>query len=280
MNVLIVAQYSPELTDLLDEVGEVVSMLGATLIQGEVTEQALIARTRGKQFDLAIFTGHGTEQGYLLSNGYILKPETMGVYLKRWGATSAIINTCYSWRWVAGIQRNQPVEVVTAILDQLDDRDAWRCVVLMVERLQAGENLQIAASESGSLSHIYWPAPLVISRKAGEGVDNGNYQYLRVLENSLNELKLQVVKDAALMAGRLALVEDELNRLRTQSQSNGQEIRVLGDKVDATNEKIDATIEQAHLDHAPAWKINVILVAVLVMGVLLTYGLYYAGNVR
>lgn len=248
METLIVAQYSADLTDLLDEVSMSASALGATLLVGEVTERTIADRTRGKSFDLVIFTGHGTESGYVLSDGE-LSPDGLGTYLRRWKTGGVILNCCCSWRWVPAIQRNEQIEVVAANTDDLDDRIAWRAMEDILHGLRDGLSLQ--ASADSSASHSFWGVRGV--KMEGRAAVTEYNQYIHTLEQSMGDLKLELAKKDAADTARFERIEAELKDIK-------------------------AKIDYQRGKSIPDWKINLLIITMIIGFALIAFVIYGMGN--
>lgn len=251
METLIVAQYSADLTDLLDEVSMSASALGATLLVGEVTERTIADRTRGKSFDLVIFTGHGTESGYVLSDGE-LSPTAMSAYLRRWKAGMAILNCCYSWRWVGIIQRSLQIEVVAANTDALDDRDAWRAMEDILHGLRDGLSLQ--ASADSSASHSFWGAKG--EKREGNAAMTEYNSYIRDLEKTLAQLQLKMAEKDARNEARLIELEKLVEKIQTELSALKRAI----ESVEAALIKIAEKRDYEKGKPSPEWKINILMI--------------------
>ena len=255
MNTLIVAHYSADLTDLLDEVAVAASEMGATLVLGAVTERMIADKTRGQKFELVIITGHGAESGYVISDGE-LSPTALAAYVRRWKASKVILNCCCSWRWVPVIQRLGNIEVVAANTDDLDDRDAWRAMEDILHGLRDGLSLQ--ASADPSTSHSFWG---VRGEKLEGGVAVTEYnQYIRTLEQSMSDLKLELAKKDAANAARFERIENALKKIEVDVASIKQE----------TDFQSGRSVSD--------WKINLLIASVLLGFVALFVLIYGLAN--
>ena len=246
MNILIVAHYSADLVDLLDEVAVAASSMQATLVLGAVTERMIADKTRGKKFDLVIFTGHGTADGYVLDDGF-LSAQAIASYMRRWDTKELILNCCCSWRWVPVIQRVGDIEIVAANTDTLDDRDAWRAMEDILHGLSEGDDLRISAESS--TSHSYWGLGGV---KLEERASMSDYnQYIRALEILVNELKVEIVRRDAATDARLSTMErkidglqEQLARYQKQAETTQAQVQSIDQKViDRLTESVTITRE-------------------------------------
>lgn len=260
MNTLIVAHYSADLTDLLDEVAVAASEMGATLVLGAVTERMIADKTRGQKFELVIITGHGTESGYVISDGE-LSPTALAAYVRRWKASKVILNCCCSWRWVPVIQRLGNIEVVAANTDDLDDRDAWRAMEDILHGLRDGLSLQ--ASADPSTSHSFWGVRG--EELEGNAAMSEYNQYIRELEKTLKELQLGMASKDASTEARLKEIEKSIALVKSEMAAKADIEKV---KSDLSEMRKDIASIKRETDfrtgkNSSDWKINLLIVSVI-----------------
>lgn len=96
MDILLIAPVHGDLPDVAVEVGTIASQHTTEVLQGEEARDAVINRVlRGRLFDVIWFATHGSEEGLLMSDGW-LPMDGVAQYVRGSGAALCVINTCES----------------------------------------------------------------------------------------------------------------------------------------------------------------------------------------
>lgn len=141
MDVLLVAPTS-DLAFVDVEVQAVVNALHPDLLFGSnATVDAVMRAFQAKEYDLAWFACHGTEEGLELADG-LLSRENLTQFLR--GSSAAIfLNSCNSLGVAIDLHDELDVSVICSIVS-VPDEDAYHTGSLMAGHLAAGHELRQA----------------------------------------------------------------------------------------------------------------------------------------
>lgn len=93
LNVLIVAPEHPDLSHVIAEVAAYKRNHNVVALEGVVRDLDVANAVEKGPYDVIVFASHGEEAGILLSDG-VLSLEAAQQYVKRSGASLAVLNTC------------------------------------------------------------------------------------------------------------------------------------------------------------------------------------------
>jgi len=132
LNVLIVAPEHPDLSHVIAEVAAYKRNHNVVALEGVVRDLDIANAVEEGPYDVIVFASHGNEQGIALSSD-MLSLEAAQQYVRRSGATLAVLNTCDSES--VGYQLlGEECDVIFSI-GPVQDVDAVRFGVLMASAL-------------------------------------------------------------------------------------------------------------------------------------------------
>jgi len=157
------------------EAEQVVNLLDANLLSGNVDINDLINRVRQYQPQLIIFSSHGTQEGILLSDG-IIGAEELAPILGTSTVECVYLNTCNSVKTALKIHGVLPVDFIFT-LSGVPDRNAFITMATFAYHLSQGCSYGSAWFESrgGATSDfMLLPNIVLFTKNSGSNVKTNN----------------------------------------------------------------------------------------------------------
>lgn len=230
----------PELqvTAELLRVGDLRGVQLTPLVGPEVTAARLVDRLERQQYDVVLWSGHGTASRLLLSDGGAIRPQWLASQLVRHGAPLAVLAACESAMrpegeaLALGFQDVLPAAGITllAMSSSMTDAAAIEYDVALLQELAAGAAIRQAHEaglEAAALAGSGAAPQLFVADDAGRETmtysssGSGSDQLLRTMSEKIDRLGEQVnsintkqqLLDATLQAD-MRRVRDDVAMLR------------------------------------------------------------------
>lgn len=152
LNVLIIAPEHPDLSHTIAEVAAYKRNHVAIALEGVVRDLDVANAVEEGPYDVIVFASHGNDNGIVLSDG-LLSLGAAQQYVKRSGASLAVINTCDSEN-VGYRLLSEDCDVIFSV-GAVKDVDAVRFGVLLASALVRCNDYRTAFEESVGRGSIY-----------------------------------------------------------------------------------------------------------------------------
>lgn len=165
-------QPDTELFYAAKEAENVINLLDANLLSGNVHVDDLVDRVRSFQPNLIIISSHGTEDGILLSDGIIDASNLKNIFSTSENLECVYLNTCSSVQTAVKIHRSLPVEFIFS-LSEVPDLHAFVTMSTFAYHLSQGNTYGSAwyDSKGGNGSDFMYLPNMAKLQGFGSGED-------------------------------------------------------------------------------------------------------------